>query len=427
MDEGKIRILVVLANPDMVDKMIGRSRKLEGIEVVGVAHNRNAAIAKVDELQPDVMVVDLMLPGYRSIDLIRRVTGELPQVRILAAAPADPPHDRVMLAAEAGALGFICVDASESELMDAVRQVKRGEPWLPLHQTYEVLQDGAGDLPVSSKERRARLTEVLLGLIPITGLIAAITAYLWRNYWGAIGVRVTDLGVDPSTRMIDVLVVFLIIIGVAGPILFARPWVKSISQWIGTQPRLAQTLSRLRRLHIGNLRVGKYVFNFWVAWVLMVALILAIMIILVEVMPLIMVLVVGPFVAIVLVANLLELDDELPDSLHLPHLDSWRVMGFLGIVLVGFLLILGTEVHLMGPDLQPDGLHGFIAPKVLGFRAIPMMLYDLDEKHEPLGALYLGGNADLYVLYDPCKETVRLIPVGSSRVELIDRVDCSSQ
>jgi hypothetical protein len=41
-----------------------------------------------------------------------------------------------------------------------------------------------------------------------------------------------------------------------------------------------------------------------------------------------------------------------------------------------------------------------------------------------LGALYLGGNADLYVLYDPCVETVRFVPVGSSRVMFIDEVTC---
>lgn len=53
-----------------------------------------------------------------------------------------------------------------------------------------------------------------------------------------------------------------------------------------------------------------------------------------------------------------------------------------------------------------------------------MTLYDLDGILEPLGALYLGGNADLYVLYDPCAEIVRMVPVGSSRVELVDRVTC---
>jgi hypothetical protein len=36
--------------------------------------------------------------------------------------------------------------------------------------------------------------------------------------------------------------------------------------------------------------------------------------------------------------------------------------------------------------------------------------------------LYLSSNADLYVLYDPCVETVRLVPVGSSRVELVSEV-----
>jgi hypothetical protein len=61
---------------------------------------------------------------------------------------------------------------------------------------------------------------------------------------------------------------------------------------------------------------------------------------------------------------------------------------------------------------------------VLGLSASPITLYDLDGNLDPLGALYLGGNADLYVLYDPCTETVRMVPVGSSRVELVDQVVC---
>jgi hypothetical protein len=52
------------------------------------------------------------------------------------------------------------------------------------------------------------------------------------------------------------------------------------------------------------------------------------------------------------------------------------------------------------------------------------MVFDLDEKHEPLRALYLGGNAAQYALYDSCVETIRLVPVGSSRVALIDQVTC---
>jgi DNA-binding NarL/FixJ family response regulator len=426
MNANLIRVLLVDADPQESGVLPKRMKEVEGIELVGVAKNRNAALAQVEDLQPDVMVVDLMLPDFTSIDLVRQVIDDQPQVRILGLVPADPPHDRIMLAAEAGALGFVCRDADFSELSAAFEQVQRGEPWLPLNQTYEVLQSGAGELVVSAQERRGRLTEVLFGLIPLTGLIAAITAYLYRHYWGAIGVRVPDLGIDPSTRMIDVLVVFVTIVGVAGPLLFVRPVVKAIGKWIADQPRLARIVNKLRSLHLGKLPVGRLLINYWVAWVLGLIVFLSISVLLTRLMPLIMVLFVGPSVAIILIANVLDLDDALPSLLHLPHLDSWRVLGFLGLILIVFLLALGAEVLIKGPDLRPDGLHGILAPKVLGFSAIPVMLYDLDEQYEPLGALYLGGNADLYVLYDPCAETVRLVPVGASRVELIDQVDCRS-
>ena len=231
--------------------------------------------------------------------------------------------------------------------------------------------------------------------------------------------RVADLGIDPTSRMIDVIVVFVMIIGIFGPLLFVRPGVKALGKWVADQPRLGRIVSGVRGLHLGPLPVGKLFVNYWVAWVLGLVLVLAIMLALTRLMPLIVVLFFGPVVGVILVANVLGLDDELPDSLHLPHLDSWRVLGFFGLILVVFLLALGAEVMIMEPDLRADGLHGVLAPRVLGFKAIPMMLYDLDEVHEPLGALYLGGNADLYVLYDPCAETVRLVPVGSSRVELI--------
>ena len=426
MNEKKIRVLVVDASPQETSTLSKRLSEVESIEVVGTAYNRNAALTQVEEMMPDVLVVDLMLPGIRSIDLIRHVVDDLPQVRILALVPADPLHDRIMLSAEAGALGYVCQDADLSEFTAAIEQVHQGEPWLPLQQTYEVLQDGASELALSSQERRARLTEVLMGVIPLTGLVAAITAYLWNHYWGAIGVRVPDLGVDPASRMIDVLVVFVVIIGIAGPLLFVRSWVKSISKGVSSQPQLARRVGKARSMHLGKLPIGRLLINYWVALVLMALVVLSITLLIARIMPMIMGLFFGPAVIIIFIANVLDLDDEFPDFLHLPHLDSWRVLGFIGIILVVFLLVLGAEVLIKGPDLRPDGVHGFLAPQVLGFKAKPIMLFDLDEKHEPLGALYLGGNADLYVLYDPCAETVRLIPVGTSRVELIERVDCRS-
>jgi DNA-binding NarL/FixJ family response regulator len=426
VSEKLIRVLVVDANHKEGGVIARRAAEVTGIELVGVAYDRRTSLAQSDSLQPDVLLVDLMLPGYRSIDLIRHLLRTQPQVHILAMTPDDPPHDRIMLAAEAGALGFIARQAPASEYSVAFEQVHRGEPWLPLHETYEVLQDGAEELAASSHERRARLTEVLLGLIPLTGFVAAMTAFLWRRYWGHIGVRVVDLNIDPASRMIDVLVVLLLIIGVFGPVLLVRPSVNALGKWIAGKPQLAKGVARVRGLRLGKLPVGKFIVNKWVAWVLGVLLVVSIMLLLTRLMPLIMVLVFGPAVAIILVANVLNLDDELPEFLHLPHLDSWRVLGYFGLILIVFLLALGAEVMMLEPDLRTDGLHGILAPQVLGFRARPILLHDLDEKEEPLGALYLGANGDLYVLYDPCAEIVRYVSVSSVRVEAIDRVDCRS-
>jgi DNA-binding NarL/FixJ family response regulator len=115
-----IRVLVMDANPDKVGALPPGIGEVQGIEVVGVAHNKNAALAQVEELQPEVLVVDLMLPGLRGIDLVRQAAGSQPQVRILAVTPDDPPHDRIMLAVEAGALGFISRYAPSSEYTAAI-------------------------------------------------------------------------------------------------------------------------------------------------------------------------------------------------------------------------------------------------------------------------------------------------------------------
>jgi len=261
MGTTPIRVLVVDADPGEAGALQALLDNLDGIEVVGLARNRNAAKAETESLEPDVLLVDLMLPGYRSIDLLRHLADAQSHIRTLALVPADPPHDRIMLAVETGAMGYVCRDSDPAEFAAAIEQVHRGEPWLPLHQTYDVLQDGAGELAVSSEERRNRLAQVVLGIIPLTGLVAAITAYLWRQYWGHVGVRVVDLGVDPTTRMVDVLVVLLVVIGTFGPLLFVKSWVEAIGAWMESEPRLAGAAAKARGLHLVGVPVGRFLFN----------------------------------------------------------------------------------------------------------------------------------------------------------------------
>jgi DNA-binding NarL/FixJ family response regulator len=420
-----IRLLVVDADPGEGQALPARLHEVEGIEVVGVARNGQAAIHLAETTQPDVLLVDLMLPDYRSIQVVEQIAGTQPQVRILALSPGDPPHDRIILAIQAGALGYVCRDAPLSELAAALQRVHQGERWLPLDATYEVLRDTAPELAVSAQQKSRRLGTMVLALLPLGGLVAAITAFLWREYWGQIGVRVVDLGVDPATRVTDVLVTLLLLLGVFGPLLFVDVWRQAIGAWADLRPGLSNALDRMHSFHIGKLPVGKFLFNRATAELAMALLILFVTILLVRYADLIVILVLGPAVGIVLLANSLGLDVQLPEVLDLPRL-SGRVLAMLGILLLLFLFMLGGEVLVRGPDLRTDGLHGLLAPQLLGLSAQPVVLYDLEGNFEPLGALYLGGNADLYVLYDPCTETVRMVSVGSTRLEVIEQVNCRS-
>jgi hypothetical protein len=127
-----------------------------------------------------------------------------------------------------------------------------------------------------------------------------------------------------------------------------------------------------------------------------------------------------------LLATVLGTGDLLPEFLKFPKERFRHAPVTIGVIALIFIAILEFEIFIRGPDLRTDGLHGYIAPKMLGLSARPALIHDLDEKNKPLQALYLGGNADLYVLYDPCDKVVRLIPVGSSRVKMIKEVQCPS-
>lgn len=98
------------------------------VEVIGVTHNRQAAYGELAAHRPDVLLVDLMMADTQSLDIVRRAEREYPNVRVLAHAPTDLPHDRIILALSAGALGFICRDAQPAEYVTAIERVNMGEP-----------------------------------------------------------------------------------------------------------------------------------------------------------------------------------------------------------------------------------------------------------------------------------------------------------
>jgi NarL family two-component system response regulator LiaR len=100
-----------------------------GIEVVGEAADGQEAVAGVRSLQPDVVLLDLVMPHKSGIQAISEITRENPKARIIVLTSfAD--DDKVFPAIKAGALGYLLKDSSPQELLQAVRDVHRGEPSL---------------------------------------------------------------------------------------------------------------------------------------------------------------------------------------------------------------------------------------------------------------------------------------------------------
>ena len=113
-----------------------------------------------------------------------------------------------------------------------------------------------------------------------------------------------------------------------------------------------------------------------------------------------------------MIARAADLTDELPRFLRLEKIRPMRMLVGAGAVLVLFMALLAGEALFVGPNLGTRGAGGWLVPAVLGFRAQPMQAFDVDSG-ESREVLYLGGNADLYVLVDPCNDdTVEFVSVG---------------
>jgi len=95
------------------------------IVVVGEAADGHDAILQADRLKPDVVLMDLVMPGLDGLAAIRHIAAHQPGTRILVLT-SFAGVDKVFPAIEAGALGYLLKDSGPVELVHAIRQVYRG-------------------------------------------------------------------------------------------------------------------------------------------------------------------------------------------------------------------------------------------------------------------------------------------------------------
>jgi DNA-binding NarL/FixJ family response regulator len=121
-----VRVMVVDDHQVVREGVISMLKAADEIEVVGQAANAAEAIQQAKALEPDVILLDIRLPGVSGWEACRTLTKELPQTRVIMLTSFED-EDYLLKALRAGARGYLLKTASHEEIVDAVRSVTRGE------------------------------------------------------------------------------------------------------------------------------------------------------------------------------------------------------------------------------------------------------------------------------------------------------------
>jgi DNA-binding NarL/FixJ family response regulator len=124
-----IRVLLVDDHELLRAGLRSRIEREDGIVVVGEADTAERAVVLARKLQPDLVLLDLILPRKSGYEAIPELQAVAPQVKILVVSSQAAPSS-VRRALSAGAAGYIPKTASDSELLDAIRRVAGGKGYV---------------------------------------------------------------------------------------------------------------------------------------------------------------------------------------------------------------------------------------------------------------------------------------------------------
>lgn len=157
-----IRVLVVDDHPVVRHGIVSILRWEPDIELVGEAADGLEAVRLILEQRPDVVLLDLRLPGLPGVDVMRQVRAQLPGVRFLVLTTYDTDK-YIGTALTAGAQGYLLKDATPDELARAVRSLMEGGAALEPAVAARLLERMAE--PANVDELSARELEVLRLLV----------------------------------------------------------------------------------------------------------------------------------------------------------------------------------------------------------------------------------------------------------------------
>ena len=126
----RIRVMVVDDHPIMRNGLRDALDAEEDLEVVGQASDGDEAVEMAERVEPDVIVMDVMMPGKDGVDACREIMETLPDTQVLMLT-ASSTEDAVVEAVAAGATGYLQKHSGPEELAVAIRDVAQGRLRIP--------------------------------------------------------------------------------------------------------------------------------------------------------------------------------------------------------------------------------------------------------------------------------------------------------
>jgi DNA-binding NarL/FixJ family response regulator len=164
MAEAPIRVFLADDHPVVREGLRTFLESRDGIEVVGEAGDGESAVTAIERLRPDVVLMDLVMPGMGGVAAIRRIRERVPGTRVVVLT-SFASDDQVIPAVQAGAAGYLLKDVEPSGLEAAIRLVHRGEALLDPQVAGRVMEQVAHPAPGSDLAALTPREREVLGLL----------------------------------------------------------------------------------------------------------------------------------------------------------------------------------------------------------------------------------------------------------------------
>jgi DNA-binding NarL/FixJ family response regulator len=154
-----IRVLVVDDHPVLRGGLADLLGQADGVELAGLAADGSAGVELALDERPDVVLMDLEMPGVDGIEATRRIRSSLPDTQVVVLTSFSD-RDRILAALDAGAAGYLLKDAEPEELLRGVHAAAAGDAPLAPRAASALLEERRETRP--SAELTPREREVLL-------------------------------------------------------------------------------------------------------------------------------------------------------------------------------------------------------------------------------------------------------------------------